>query len=481
MFDHLRGMYAFALWDNLEKKLLIARDPYGIKPLYYADNGETISVASSVKALLKSKQISQCYSAAGIVGFLSWGSVPEPFTFYEDIKQLPAGNYLEICDGKVKAPISFYSISKQFISSKSTENVVKEIRSSLLESVSYHLIADVPVGLFLSAGIDSSVLLSLAQEAGAADLQTLTLSFEEFSGTEQDEELIARKFSQEMGVRHVNRVVTRKEFQEDLPLILQAMDQPTLDGINTYFICKAAKENGIKVALSGLGGDELFGGYPSFKVLPRWVKLAKCFAQIPGMEFVFRGFVTLCLKGSPKAAFFLNYGADMTGAYYLKRGLFMPSEIKKLLGEEVSERGFKELKIHQSLRDILNPAPLNDYGTIAVLESCQYMRNQLLRDADWAGMTHSVEIRTPLVDAFMLKDLAPILNTVSGEHRKQLLSQTPQKMLPDYITGRKKTGFGLPMKNWLLQIQKNKNEHWSRAWAKEILKSFNLKELQCAS
>lgn len=481
MLNSLRGMFAFLLWDSVEKKLLAARDPYGIKPLYYADDGYSFYAASSVKALLQSPRISKNLSAGGITGFLSWGSVPEPFTLYEAIRQLPAGACLEVFSDKPNRMTSYFSVSAQFNSSGLEKYTPSSVYEALLDSVKHHFVADVPVAIFLSSGLDSSVILALAADAGFSGIKTVTLAFEEFQGSEQDESLQAARFAAKAGFEHHIHTVTRSDFENELPKILDLMDQPSIDGINTYFVSRAAHRLGLKVALSGLGGDELFGGYPSFQDVPAWAAKMRPLQWARFVEPFFRLAVKSLLPHQPKAAGMLAFGGTIPGTYYLKRGLFMPWEIEEILGREFAAVGFGELKLLTRLGDMLLPDPAKDFSRVAVLESCQYMRNQLLRDADWAGMAHSVEIRTPFVDSFLLKRLAPMLAAKESVNKKDILNEMLDKELPEYILQKPKTGFSIPVKDWIGNKNCGDHVHWSREWALQVLEKFHIRTHQCVS
>src|SRR5438128_1023462 len=271
MVRRLRGMFAFAIWDEQRRGLFLARDPYGIKPLYTANDGWTFRFASQVKALLAGDRISRVPEPAGYAGFYLFGSVPEPFTLYRDIRALPAGHTQWIDAAGPREPRSFANLAAVLAAegrrpvSDSEVEVADIVRTAVSDSVRAHLLADVEVGAFLSAGIDSGALLGLMREAGQRrGVRAITLAFEEFRGTEEDEAPLAALVAEQYGARHVVRRVGQREFLDDLPAILDAMDQPSIDGINTWFVAKAAREAGLKVAISGLGGDELLAGYSSF-------------------------------------------------------------------------------------------------------------------------------------------------------------------------------------------------------------------------
>ena len=230
----------------------------------------------------------------------------------------------------------------------SDEDLQLGAREALLDSVRHHLVADVPVGAFLSSGIDSGALVGLMRDAGQQDIQTVTLAFEEFRGRSEDEAPIAAEIAAQYGTRHTTRVVTEQEFRDDLPKILDAMDQPTIDGLNTWFVSKAARELGLKVAISGLGGDELFGGYPSFRDIPLCVRALAVPGRIPGLgdacaAAVDRLLVDFSRFANPKAAGLLKYGGTYAGAYLLRRGLFMPWELEAVLGADTARLGLRRL------------------------------------------------------------------------------------------------------------------------------------------
>jgi len=488
MVNELRGMFAFGLWDAEKNALLLARDPYGIKPLYYADDGWTFRFASQVKALLAGGKISRDQEPAGWVGFCLFGSVPEPFTTYQEIRALPAGSTLWIDRVGTHEAKQYFSIADTYCraeavrSSASDQDLQLVAREMLLDSVRHHLVADVPVGAFLSSGIDSGALVGLMRDAGQQDIQTVTLAFEEFRGRREDESPLAAKVAAQYGTRHTTRFVTEREFRDDLPRILDAMDQPTIDGINTWFVSKAARELGLKVAISGLGGDELFGGYPSFRDVPLCVRVLAVPGRIPGLGDLTRRVLTGLGRFSqtlnPKAAGLLKYGENYAGAYFLRRGLFMPWELQAVIGADIARLGLQRLDPIRHIDALLKPRPRTSFGRIAVLESSLYMRNQLLRDTDWASMAHSLEVRVPLVDLKLLRNLASI-TARNGLQSKRLLANSLRVPLPLAVIERPKTGFTTPIQTWL-QRDKSIQEWrrvpalavekcaWARRWAFQV-------------
>lgn len=456
MVHRLRGMFAFSIWDEMQRRLFLARDPYGIKPLYTANDGWTFRFASQVKALLAGGNVSRDPEPAGVVGFHLFGSVPEPFTLYREIRSLPAGHTQMIDAAGPREPKPFANLAevlaKASADSVSAAEIPERVRHGVLDSVRAHLLADVEVGIFLSAGVDSGALLGAMRDAGQSRIRAITLAFEEFRGTPEDEAPLAAQVCQRYGATHVVRNLNRQEFVEDLPAILEAMDQPTIDGVNTWFVSKAAREAGLKVAISGLGGDELLGGYPSFADVPRWRRFG-VLAAVPGLGRLARAVIGGVAPGfsrsRPKALGLLEYSGTWAGAYLLRRGLFLPHELPGVMDRDMAREGLRRLKPLRRLAASLVPDPKSAVARVCVLESQHYMRNQLLRDADWAGMAHSLEIRVPLVDFTLLGGLASSIPAITQGAGKAALAAVPSTPLPNEILTRAKSGFGVPTGAWL--------------------------------
>ena len=485
MLSKLRGMFAFAVWDTIAHELFMARDPYGIKPLYYSQTAQGLVFASQVRALLASGLISLEIEPAGLAGFYLWGSVPEPWTLYRNVFTLPAGHYLKVSNGIMTAPFCWHDIRKhwqgngiQLYAPELQERVQQAVR----ESVQAHLVADVPISVFLSGGIDSGAIAGLAVELGA-QVEGITLGFEEFTGQHHDEVPVARAIAAHYGLPHHVRMIKRNEFEQDLPGILDAMDQPSVDGVNTWFASKAAAERGYKVVLSGVGGDELFCGYTSFKSLPRRALLGKIIGSLPGVNELLTVPCSYFAKHytKPKLAAVPTYMSSVEGQYFLQRALFLPAELPVLMGVEQANLGLARLA---GSPPGMSPAQARDGGaTIGLLESTHYLRNQLIRDSDWASMGHSLELRTPLVDATLLATLGPCVTGFAGGIGKSLLARSPKNPLPDSIINRPKTGFGLPIGGWLLDATDKSawadlpmlatpGTPWARRWAKIIIREI---------
>ncbi len=486
--NYLHGMYAFVIWDANRKVLFCARDPYGIKPLYYSDDGKTLRIASEVKALRASDAISNERDPAGICGFYLFGHVPEPYTSMREIKALPAGSILRCpFDGRPDVH-TFFSVASAYVDARAQAcdaTVPGRFNKAIRESVIRHMVADVPVGVFLSSGIDSGAVLGMMRDVFDGSIDAFTVSFDEYRGTKDDEVPLASLVADYYDARHRPYVFTRDQIIQLMPEFLEAMDQPTIDGLNTWLVSRVVKEHGCKVVLSGLGGDELLGGYPSFRDIPRTVRMLRFFNKLPKLGERFRqivsGLHSAGLPVNPKLAGLLLFGGSYAGAYLLRRGLFMPWELQSLVGLEFAHEGLLRLSPIARIQEALRPDPETDYGRVAVLESTCYLRNQLLRDADWAGMDNSLEIRTPLVDAKLLGEIAPLVVDSDGRTSfKKLLANAPHNALPDKLQNRTKTGFTLPISGWLesmpaldtwrgVPLLARDSCHWARRWAYTVM------------
>ena len=471
MLRRLRGMFAFAIWDEREQTLFMARDPFGIKPLYYSDDGGTLRFASQVKALLSCPAVSRTPEPAGHVGFFVLGSVPEPFTLFKAIRALPAGHTYLARAGGTPQISSYFDVSSRLAQApfpSAGEDRDASLAAVLADSVQSHLVADVPVGVFLSAGVDSTVIASLASRVHAP-VRTFTLAFQEYRGRPDDESLIAEATARELGTDHVTHTVSARDFFLELDAILAAMDQPSIDGINTYFVSRIAAQSGLKVALSGLGSDEIFGGYPSFRQVPRARRLVAPFNALPGagraLRFVSRP--VLERLGRPKLAGAFEYGGSYEGAYLLRRALYMPWELPDFLDPETVRAGWEDLHLLARLRADAARAGNGERQVVSSLETTWYMRNQLLRDADWAGMAHSLEIRVPFVDVPVFDRVASQAKAVPYQ-KSDLVGVAPAGWRAANAR-RAKTGFRVPVREWIQAHEgtRRKGSEY-RSWARKI-------------
>lgn len=439
-FNRLKGMFAFALHDQLENKTFLVRDPSGIKPLYYYQEGKKLVFASEVRAFT---QTSLALSALPEwkIYFLAFGHIPEPYTTFKEVITLRKGHYLEWNHEFQQAEIKPY-VRRDQHAYCANDTVAKQALNNLLsEAVQRHLLSDATIGVFLSGGIDSSLLTllageSLSQITDQQSLKTLSINFSEQQFSEKIyQEEIARRTASE----HSAYLIDEAVFNQHLPSALQSMDQPTMDGINSWFVNYFAKQKGLKAVLSGIGGDELFGGYPSFKRM----KVVRRLSKLP--KFILKKGI-LFKKPLLKRFYYLNY-KNTIGNYLFLRGIFAPDEIAAILNIKITQ-------VDLVLREMLSPAvpehlsPAEEAGW---LESNLYMQNQLLKDTDSMSMQHGVEVRLPFLD----QDLIQLLNYTSPAIRYQqqkpkgFLTDAFSNILPEAIWNRRKMGFTFPFQTWL--------------------------------
>ncbi|MEO6218882.1 MAG: asparagine synthase (glutamine-hydrolyzing) [Ginsengibacter sp.] len=433
-FAKLSGMFAFALYDTLEKNLYLVRDASGIKPLYYSVADGTIEFASEIRAFnaLGDKKENKQWP----VFQLAYGFIPEPVTTLQNVKPLHKGCFykLNLSTG-VDSLQSFahYSYSDSMHDPAASRDV---IRSSIQHAVKRHLLSDAPIGVFLSGGIDSSIVTSLAFDSEAEHLKTLSIYFNEaqFSEKKYQDSII-----ENLHCKYYQHLLTEAEFQESFPAILQAMDMPSCDGLNTWFISKYAKQHGLKAVLSGVGADELFGGYPSFGR----ISIAGQLQNMPAALLQSARY-----SGTKKIKRLTYLSLEGTkGLYLFLRGLFTPSEIAQQLG--ATEKETWAILEEQPMLPGLNAlAPKNAASWI---EMNIYMQDQLLRDADVMSMAHGVEIRVPFLDKDVIQTALSIDAGIKykGPLPKQILINAFKDKLPENIWNRKKMGFSFPFTQWM--------------------------------
>lgn len=481
MLLKLRGMFAFVIWDQMAQRAFAARDPYGIKPLYYAYSGQGLLLGSQVKALLATGAVSREPDLQGQAGFWLLGSVPEPRTWYRDIRALPSGHCMWIEQGRITSSRQYWDIGDAWrmsdVSTPPDDGEVRDrVRDALRDSVAHHLVADVPVGVFLSGGIDSGALAGLMLDAGSRDLEGITIAYDEYLGSSQDESPVAARIAAFYGIRHHVRRVRREEFLADLPRIFNAMDQPSIDGINTWYASKAVAERGIKVVVSGVGGDELFQGYDSFRKLPQLVSRWRQGSRIPGVSATARVAFGLQarLSGKSRWRHAPDWASTLPGAWWLRRSLHGPEDLAALMGKEEAEFALIGFNADAWTRQMSGPLPIDARLALGQIESTTYLRNQLLRDGDWASMDHSVELRTPLVDARLLADVQALMPAFHHFPGKRLLAEAPLRPLPREVIEREKTGFGIPIGRWLAgRVGEAGATFDGRSWAREVVAAID--------
>lgn len=469
MLPKLRGMYAFAIWDAKKNGLFLARDPLGIKPLYYASGAGVFRFASQSRALVAGGNVDGAPSPAARAGFLLWGSVPEPLTWWSGVAALPAGHWLWVDADGIRQPRRFFDLEAVFSRTEGKEIAPAGLVAALSQSVACHMVADVPVGVFLSSGIDSAVIASIACAHAREQLRSITVEFDEFRDTGKGEAPLSAWIAAQLGMHHQAVRFGAQDFIRHRPRILQAMDQPTIDGINTYFVSLAAREAGLKVALSGVGGDELFGGYPSFHQVPSLVRRLAPIASPAVGRLIRRVTAPVLAQRLPKLPGIVEYGASLADAYFLRRALFMPWELPGILGRDQAADALQALAQALPRPALPNTTP---YGVVAYLEISRYMRNQLLRDTDWSSMQHGVEVRVPFADAELVARLAPGIGSPRPPRKADLATAVPAGVW-ERLAGRAKQGFEVPIGHWMSagDSPHAKLRGW-RGWAMDVATAF---------
>lgn len=452
----LRGMFAFAVWDAREQTLFAARDALGIKPLYYArlpDSG--LAFASELNPLLASEAVPREIDPTSAGEYLAWFSVPAPRTIYRGIANLPPGHRLSVdAAGRVKTgpwwqlpiPTRSAAIAPNY------HDFVQGLRHQLEDSIRAHRVADVPVGAFLSGGMDSTAVVGMMVRSGAPRLKTFSLVFGEAGFSEQTS---ARLAAATFGTEHHEELITGARVAADLPRLLACFDQPTGDGINTYYASQTARRGGVTVALSGLGGDELFGGYPSFRDLPRLQRLLPFWRQLPDR---LRRSLVAQLRAragvrARKLADFLAYARDLHELASLQRRVLPEAVRLSLLAPEARAPAERLGPHHPMLEDFaFELIGADAFQIISAWELRTYMADVLLRDSDVFSMANSLELRVPFVDRPLLEWLWPQRHWFKYDprHAKRALADATADLVPAAIRNRRKQGFSLPFAHWML-------------------------------
>jgi asparagine synthase (glutamine-hydrolysing) len=495
-------MFAFVLYDagaacrELDEEFLfLARDRMGIKPLYYSFNekSEVLSFASEVKALIRSGAVPDAIDRNALIAFLCLGSVPFPLTWQRNVICLPPAHFFAVSRKGVRTG-TYWQLDEP----GDDEN--GNLRTILDDAVRRHLAADVPVGVFLSDGVDSSAVAALAARHHTSPVSTLTVSFAE---REFDEAANSRQFASKIGTEHHEVRVSSADFISEIPNFLNSLDQPTADGVNTYFVCRAAKQQGLKVVLSGLGGDEVFLGYSHYQHLLRRGAVLGTYASLP---MPIRGAIARwgTFYGSVLGADRwkrLQYCTGRTaseGLYLLLRGFFPRDRVATLTGASMSEVDAALDAAFSPIRTLTRSSDPHA-ALFQRMELRRYMHDQLLRDSDVFSMAHSVELRVPLLDDAVMQASfrIPMREKISRKLNKpKLVECLPNGMLTP-MSKRSKRGFTFPFKYWMrdqgseLEAQATQGNlldrgavrqcwtdfrsgrvHWSRAWSTVVLNSL---------
>lgn len=504
VLERLQGMFAFALYDARPQsehgamtggRLILVRDRLGIKPLYYARlaDGEGLIFASEVKALRASGLVSEDRDRDALTGFLLLGSIPAPRTMLKHVASIPAGQYLIVQD-REPACHTYWSPPPTGNDGGPPLSLA-ELGHLLEASTARHLLSEVPLGVFLSGGVDSAGLVALARRAQSSPVRTLTVSYSEEGGSEAR---AARAMAAHFQTDHREVLVRDTDFLRELPRIFAALDQPTNDGVNTYFVAQAARATGLTVALSGLGADEVFWGYRHYRWLAkqpgRWLAMLPPFLRHALANGV-SAYGGLVGQERWQRFAYLNGGPTGRELYLLIRGFFAPEQIQQLLGLSATE-------CRAMVEQVLPPPPYangengEERQRFNDLEMQRYLHDQLLRDADVLGMTHSIEVRVPYLDHTIVEAVRRMAATDKMDPRenKPVLVHTLGDSMVRQASQQPKRGFTVPMQSWMRQYAdelepmalratgvdrdavrllwrqfREGRLHWSRAWALTVL------------
>ncbi|MEO6054256.1 MAG: asparagine synthase (glutamine-hydrolyzing) [Chthoniobacterales bacterium] len=462
------GMFAFAIYDSAEKHGFLARDPFGIKPLYYyTENGLTI-FASELRTLLASGLIEPKLCGRAVDSFLRCGSVQEPDTMIAGIQSLRPGTYLKWSESRVDVK-EFAAID--FSTSTDGANAVERVGAAFHQTIRRHLVSDVPVGIFLSGGIDSSCIAKAVVQETSQPTQSYSIALQDNAYNEAP---IARRFAAELGTQHHEYLLREEEIPTLFSEYLSSLDQPSIDGFNTFCVSRFARQQGAKVVLSGLGGDELFGGYGSFTRVPRLLDLSKRFYFGSPLLKLAGGITESTITNSKgrRLGEWLQKSPSAENSYHLVRSIFSKKQARHLqivAGSNSPEEWIAPSPPHfSSVQD-----------QVSYLELTGYMRNQLLKDSDVMSMAHGLELRVPLVDWEFFKTVSGVSPEIRFQRGKQLLVDAAGG-LPDWITSPPKKGFLFPFEQWSNVLWKNSkpsifdahlgnNWPWYQRWALRVL------------
>jgi len=471
----LRGMFAFAIWDARESgasgeaarqaRIFLARDRLGIKPLYYSLASGAFVFASEVRALIAGGCVAPRVAPDSLEAYLLFGSLAEPSTIVENVFSLPPGHCMTLragAPGATVQPKRYWDFSTAALQTdsprpKKFKDAAVQLRALLEETVRDHMIADVPLGVFLSSGIDSTALVALASR-DQSDLRTFTVVFPEQNFSEGK---ISRETAKHFKTDHQEVLLGPDQVLEQLDDAVNALDQPTVDGLNTYFVSRAAHLAGLKVALSGLGGDEIFGGYSTFTTTPRAAFVAGLGRWVPGpLRRLTAAAAVKIAAGDAvrKAAAAWRSPKDFPHAYYFTRLLFTPSRVDRLLAPyfdslEERQNGPQvapawRRRMHETTRQAKR---LDSFNSVSCFELQSYMVNTLLRDTDTVSMANALEVRVPFLDHRLVEFVGRLPKKAKCRDGvpKALLVEALANLLPDSVVGQVKRTFTLPWNLWL--------------------------------
>lgn len=442
MLGTLRGMFAFAIWDVERSECFLARDGFGIKPLYYSTHDGTLVFASELKALQGAGLTSGGLNAHALAGYFESGAVPEPETLIEGVLCLEAGHWLLWKDGALTKSCWWEPrFPKPASPARSAATTVRE---ALIDSVRLHHVSDVPVGVFLSGGMDSTALVALSRLAGWEHFKTFSLGVED---SQLDESGFARRTAAHFDTDHHELRIDDGRARSLFAEFLQVTDQPTIDGFNTFIVSTLAREHGIKVVLSGLGGDEMFAGYASFTRLPRLLSLSKAaeFAG-PTRRMAARALGHFSPHGGlRRLAEYLHGPLTLGSAYRSFRGIFTQRESRRLAAHFT---GCEEHAVLAREDPVAAGQELTLEDQISALELRHYLRNQLLKDNDVVTMSRGLELRVPFIDRPLFENVSSVPASQRLQPGKRLLLEAVPE-IPEWVARRPKSGFQLPFFRWM--------------------------------
>lgn len=445
--NRFRGMFAFAVWDSREETLFLARDPFGIKPLYYAKSGSSLVFASELRALLASGRCSSAVDRSAVSESLAYLAAPAPRTFFREAQSLRPGESALWRSGQLltRSYWTFRDIAPSAIRVCATrEHFTAELRERLEDTIKAHTLADVPVGAFLSGGLDSSVVVGLMSRQQQTPLKTFSIGFAEAGYSEADEAAAA---AAHFGTQHQTFVLTGEQVARDIERIIDGFDQPTGDAINTYYASQCARAGGVTVALSGLGGDELFGGYPWFTATPRMARLLPLWRVLP--KPLQSAVVRRLRRGDArqeKLSDLLAHATNFHELAALQRRNFAEPARRALLRQPT------QFEPHQELSRLsLELIGADAFASISAWELRTYMADVLLRDSDVVSMRHSLELRVPFVDRTLIEWVwrQPGRFKQTPGRPKGALADAVRDLLPPGVATRRKRGFTLPFALWM--------------------------------
>ncbi len=454
ILEKIDGIFAFVIYDSLLDEVFFARDQFGVKPLYYSKSNDELIISSETRIFNQTHEIDE----KSKILFLSHGYIPSPNTIFNNVYSLLPGKYVVLKKDS-------FTISEYFSIVSEIENKKEVYNNNLLiEGIRKQLVSDAKIGTFFSGGIDSSIITYEANKLNK-DLFSYSINFKDYD----DEEVYQKTLISKYGINNISSQIGINEFKENLSTFIKSMDMPTIDGFNTYFISKLVSENNIKVALSGLGSDEIYYGYPSHKK-SSILKFLKTIIKLIPLKILPNKFQKLD---------YLLLRSDY-GVYLSQRGIFSINEISKILS-------ISKLEIisylNKNAPDLKEFDKLSFENKIGYYELSRYMEGQLLRNTDVFGMRNSIEIRVPFLDIFLFRNIMKVdpKIKINNRYNKQILINFYKNILPKKIYSRSKRGFELPYKKWLsivkikdqvianYNLKSLKNSHWSKIWALYVL------------